>query len=159
MTEIHGQTKSVPVAEDVAVPIENLASFLKTAGEIYQAAGLAPAAWGQAGEGVIRMHPLLDLSQVGDRQKLFKVMNAVYEAALKMGGTTTASAGDGRIRAPYIAGVYGKQLHEVMMQVKNIFDPHNILNPGVKTASIQDIRELLRGDYSLSHLHNHLPRS
>jgi FAD/FMN-containing dehydrogenase len=159
MTEVHGQSKSVPVAEDVAVPIASLAAFLGAASQIYQSANLAPAAWGQAGEGIVRMHPLLDLSQVGDRQKLFKITNTIYETSLKMGGTTTASAGDGRIRAPYLRGVYGDELYNLMMQVKNIFDPHGILNPGVKTANAQDVKEMMRGDYSLSHLHNHLPRS
>ena len=75
------------------------------------------------------------------------------------GGTLSASAGDGRVRAPYASKQYSDGLLKLMLEVKKIFDPHGILNPGVKTASMEDVRTLLRGDYNLNHRHEHLPRS
>ncbi len=159
LNEPHGQTKAVPLAEDIAVPVEQLVDYLKTAAQIYQQAGLTPAAWGQAGEGVVRMHPMFDLGQTGDRQKLFKVADAIYSAALKLGGTLSAANGEGRVRAPYMVYMYGEELLKLNRQVKKIFDPYNILNPGVKTATREEVRELLRGDYNLAHRHEHLPRS
>jgi FAD/FMN-containing dehydrogenase len=149
----------VPVAEDIAVPVASVVEFLHKAGEIYAAAGLVAAAWGHAGDGVVRMQPVLDLGQVGDRQKLFKVADAMYRTAIQMGGTTSAAAGDGRVRAPYLPSLYGEEIYSLMLQVKKIFDPHNILNPGVKTGSPEDIKTLMRGEYSLDHRHEHLPRS
>jgi len=159
LTEPSGQTKAVPVAEDIAVPVENLVDFLRQVNDIYTAAGMRPAVWGSAGDGVVRMHPMLDLSQTGDRQRLFKLADAVYAAALKLGGTVSASHGEGRVRAPYSLYMYGEQGMGLMRQIKKIFDPHNILNPGVKTASREEIKALLRGDYNQAHRHEHLPRS
>jgi FAD/FMN-containing dehydrogenase len=150
--------KAVPVAEDVAVPIDRLADFLKRAGEIYVGGGLQPAVWGHAGQGVVRMHPMLDLSQLGDRQKLYKIQDLVYNTVLNMGGSISASAGDGRVRAPYMGHVYGQDARRLMMEVKKIFDPYGILNRGVKTASAEDVKSMLRTEYSRP-WHEHLPHN
>lgn len=159
LTQPHGQSKSVPVAEDVCVPVTNLVEFLHKAADIYKGAGLRASAWGHAGEGVVRMQPLLDLGQLGDRQTLFKIADAVYKTAVEVGGSITAAAGDGRVRAPYMSWLYSPEMLNVMLGVKKIFDPHDILNPGVKTASMAEVKNLMRGDYNLGHHHQYMPRS
>jgi FAD/FMN-containing dehydrogenase len=159
LTQPKGQSKAIPVAEDVCVPITNLVEFLHKATEVYAGAGLVAPAWGHAGDGVVRMQPVLDLGQLGDRQKLFKLSDSIYRAAVDMDGSTSASAGDGRVRAPYGPLMYGSEVHNLMLKVKKIFDPYGILNPGVKTASSEDVKAILRGDYSLEHRHEYLPRS
>lgn len=154
-----GQAKAVPVAEDVSVPVDKLAEFLAQAYQIYSSVGLPAAGWGHIGMGVLRFQPLLDLSNLGDRQKLFKISDSLYGLAVQMGGSVTGGAGDGRVRAPYLGLQYGEQLKHVMGEVKKIFDPYSILNPGVKSASPAEIKSLMRGDYGLSQHHGHLPRS
>lgn len=156
--ENRGNAKAVPVAEDVSLPLDRMVDFMNKAIEIYNGAQLQPAMWGHAGDGVVRMHPVLDLAQIGDRQRLFKVSDAIYNTALTMGGSISASAGDGRVRAPYMGHVYGKEAWQLMLAVKQIFDPHGILNRGVKTATAQDIRSLLRSGYAHRNP-EHLPRS
>lgn len=153
-----GGARAVPVAEDVAVPTDRLADFMYRVGEIYAGGGIESAMWGHAGSGVVRMQPLLDLSQIGDRQKLYKLQDMVYNQALNMGGSISAAAGDGRIRAPYIGHVYGDEMRKVMMEVKRIFDPYGILNRGVKTATADEVKSLMRTEYT-SHHPEHLPRS
>lgn len=154
-----GQAKAVPVAEDVSVPVTNLPEFLNQASKVYSSVGMVAAAWGHAGNGVVRMHPVLDLGQVGDRQKLFKLSAGIYESVLKLGGSITAASGDGRVRAPYMPVQHGHDMHQLMLAVKHAFDPHSILNPGVKTATIKEVKEMIRGDYGLDHRHEYLPRS
>jgi FAD/FMN-containing dehydrogenase len=156
--EGRGPAKAVPVAEDVSIPIDRLADFLKQATDIYLGGGLQPAVWGHAGQGVVRMHPMLDLSQLGDRQKLYKIQDMIYNAALNMGGSISASAGDGRVRAPYLGHVYGQDARRLMLQVKKIFDPYGILNRGVKTATAEDVKTMLRSEYSRP-WHEHLPHN
>lgn len=159
LTYPQGQSKAVPVAEDICVPNTSVVEFLHKAAEVYAANGLAGAAWGHVGDGVIHMQPVLDLAQIGDRQKLFKIANAIYSAAVEMDGSITAAAGDGRVRAPYVRSLYGEDFYNLILKVKKIFDPYGTLNPGVKTATPDDIKTLMRGDYSLGHHHEHLPRS
>jgi FAD/FMN-containing dehydrogenase len=156
--ESRGGAKAVPVAEDVSVPVDRLADYLRRAAEIYTGGGLQPAVWGHAGDGVVRMHPLLDLSQTGDRQKLFKLQDMIYNTVLNMGGSISASAGDGRVRAPYMGHVYGKETRRLMLEVKKIFDPYGILNRGVKTATAEEVKSLMRSEYSRAG-HEHLPHS
>jgi FAD/FMN-containing dehydrogenase len=156
--ESQGGAKAVPVAEDVSVPIDRLADFMSRVNEIYSGGGLPPALWGHAGDGVVRMHPLLDLSQIGDRQKLYKLQDLVYNSALNMGGSISASAGDGRVRAPYMGHVYGKEARQLMIDVKQIFDPYGILNRGVKTATAEEVKSLMRTEYSRAG-HEYLPHS
>jgi FAD/FMN-containing dehydrogenase len=159
LTTPHGARKAVPVAEDICVPITNLVEYLHKAAEVYAGAGLVAPAWGHAGDGVVRMQPMLDLSQLGDRQKLFKLSDSIYKSVISMDGSITAAAGDGRVRAPYSKEMYGQILSNLMLDIKKVFDPYNILNPGVKTASQEEVKALMRGDYSLAHRHEYLPRS
>jgi FAD/FMN-containing dehydrogenase len=156
--ENRGNAKAVPVAEDVSLPLDRLTDYLHYAIDAYNSARLQPAMWGHAGDGVVRMHPVLDLSQIGDRQKMFKLADSLYNTALTMGGSISASAGDGRIRAPYIKHVYGEEAGALMMQTKKIFDPYGILNRGVKTTSAEEVKNMLRTEYS-GVRHEHLPRS
>jgi FAD/FMN-containing dehydrogenase len=159
LTEPHGQTKAVPVAEDVIVPPQNIVDLLRAVERIYSSAGMRSAAWGQAGLGVVRMQPMLDLAQIGDRQKLFKLADAVYAAAIKLGGSITAAAGEGRVRASHSIYMQGEEIHMLMARVKKVFDPLNILNPGVKSATRGEIMSLMRNEYHQAHRHEHLPRS
>lgn len=159
LTQAQGRNRAVPVAEDVCVPTGKLVEFLQKAGEIYQSNDLPPAAWGHVGDGVVRMQPMLNLGRVGDRQKLFKVSEAIYNVSKEIGGSLTAAAGDGRIRAPYISSLHGPEFYNLIVKVKKIFDPYGTLNPGVKTASADEVKALIRHDYNLAHHYEHLPRS
>lgn len=153
------QAKAVPVAEDVCVPSDRLVEFLYKVEAVYNELGLAPAVWGQAGSGVVRMQPALDLSNTGDRQKLFRIQDSLYATAVELGGSLSGGNGDGRMRAPYISLQYGEELYQLMLQVKKIFDPHAILNPGVKTASLNEVKALMRTSYDSGRFADQLPRN
>jgi FAD/FMN-containing dehydrogenase len=151
-------SRPVPVAEDVSLPTDRLTDFLHQAVKIYSAHELVPAVWGHAGDGIVRMNPTFNLGQVGDRQKLYKVSDLIYKTAVTMGGSITGSAGDGRVRAPYIGHVYGPEMHKLMLDIKKIFDPYGILNRGVKTASANEVKAAMRSEYSFAR-HDHLPNN
>ncbi len=154
-----GHGRALPIAEDICVPVDKLVEFINGATALYGEVGLAPAMWGQAGSGVVRMRPTLDLGQTGDRQKLFKLQDALYALAIQLGGSISGGNGDGRVRSPYIPLQYGEELYQLMLRIKNIFDPHGILNPGVKTSSTDQVKTLLRTSYDIGRFADHLPRS
>ena len=106
------------------------------------------------------MQPFMDLSQIGDRQKLFKVMDAYYKMVIDLGGSTSGEHNDGRLRAPYLEDLYGHEVYELFKNVKQIFDPYGTLNPGVKFGTTkQDLQSILRQEFSMKHLFDHMPRS
>lgn len=152
--------KMLPVADDIAVPPSSFAAAMQKIENLYRDLDLPAAVWGHAGDGVIRAQPLLDLSQLGDRQKLFKITEEIYHFAIEQGGTTSASHGDGRMRAPYLKQLYGEDIFNLFIKIKAIFDPYNTLNPGVKFGtSNDDLKALLRSDYTLGHRLDHMPRT
>ncbi|HEY5138459.1 MAG TPA: FAD-binding oxidoreductase, partial [Methylococcales bacterium] len=155
-----GQLKALPIIEDGVVPPEKLEELIGSVYRLFDTANLQVALWGHAGDGNIHMQPFLDLSQVGDRQKAFKLIDEYYRLVISLGGSTSGEHGDGRLRAPYLELLYGTKAYTLLQKVKQIFDPYDILNPGVKiNVSLEDIKPLVRNSYSLEHLYDHMPRS
>ncbi len=150
--------KSLPIIEDGIVPVEKFKEFLEGIYEIFKANKLPVAVWGHAGNAHLHIQPRLNLSQVGDRQKLFKLIEEYHALVIRLNGSTTGENGDGRLRAPYLEQLYGAEMYQVFQKVKQIFDPNGTLNPGVKIGvSLDDIKPMLRQEYDLAHLYDHMP--
>ena len=160
MSHSEGRLKAIPVIEDGIVPPEKLAEFINGIYKIFAANQLQVAIWGHAGDGNLHMQPFLDLSQIGDRQKAFRLLDEYTKLTLSLGGSTSGEHGDGRLRAPYLASVYGPEVYTMFEKIKQTFDPYGTLNPGVKIGVVlDDIKPLVTNDYSLNHLYDHMPRS
>lgn len=154
-----GQAKALPIIEDGVVPPERFREFVEAVYQLFDRYNLQAAMWGHAGDANLHMQPFLDLSQVGDRQKVFKIMDDYYNIVMTLGGSTSGEHGDGRLRAPYLQKLYGPEMYAIFQKVKQIFDPYGTLNPGVKmNVNLETIRPLLRNSFSMEHLYDHLPR-
>lgn len=157
---VEGNKKALPIIEDGIVPREKFGEFVKGIYDLFGKYGLDVAIWGHAGDANLHLQPFLDLSTLGDRQKVFKIMDEYYKMVLDLGGSTCGEHNDGRLRAPFLPKVYGPEMYEVFRQVKKIFDPHGTLNPGVKIdVTLKDLVPILRHEYSMEHLADHLPRT
>ncbi len=145
---------------DAAVPPERIRDFLEGTYKILAANTIKPALFGHGGDGNFFFSPKLNLGQVGDRQKAFRILGEFNKLVLTLGGTISASNGDGRLKAPYLEQMYGSELYGLLGKLKKIFDPYNILNPGVKFGTnVDDLKALIRPEYNIHHLYDHLPRS
>ncbi|QQS18307.1 hypothetical protein IPL68_06850 [Candidatus Saccharibacteria bacterium] len=155
-----GQSKAIPIIEDGIVPLEKLAEFIEGVYGLFEVLKLDVAIWGHAGDGNLHVQPYLDISQLGDRQKAFKLMDEYYSLVIRLGGSTSAQHNDGRLRSSYLKNMYGSDVYTVFQNIKQIFDPFGILNPGVKIAiDKEDMRSSLRSNYTLDYLYKHMPRS
>ncbi len=155
-----GRLKALPIIEDGIVPPERFGEYLTGVYQIFARNHLQAAVWGHAGDANLHMQPFLDLSQVGDRQTAFRVIDEYYSLVMSLGGSTSGEHGDGRLRAPYLPKLYGAEIYGLFQKVKQIFDPYNIMNPGVKIdVTLDDIKGMLRSSYTIEHLSDHLPRS
>jgi FAD/FMN-containing dehydrogenase len=155
-----GSRRAIPIIDDGAVPPEKFSEYLNGIYGLLTKNRVEAAVWGHAGDGHLLMQPYLDIGQIGDRQKAFKLLDDYCRLVTSLGGTTSASYGDGRLRAPYLRNLYGNEVYALLQKVKNIFDPYGILNPGVKMdVSLDDIKPLIRNEHSLGHFYDHLPRS
>jgi FAD/FMN-containing dehydrogenase len=155
-----GGAKALPIIEDGIVPPERFREYLEGVYQLFARNHLQAAVWGHAGDANLHMQPYLDLSQVGDRQKAFRILDEYYNLVISLGGSISAEHGDGRLRGPYLQKLYGPEVYALFQKVKQICDPYGTLNPGVKVnVTLEDIKPLLRNSYSMDHLYDHLPRS
>lgn len=160
LAQNNGRAVAVPVIEDGIVPVERFGEYLAGVYEIFTKNHMQTAVWGHAGDANLHIQPLLDLAQVGDRQKAFKLMDEYYKLVISLGGSTSGEHGDGRLRAPYLPSLYGPEIYELFRKVKSIFDPHGTLNTGVKIdVTIEDIKPIVRQEFAMDHLHAHMPRT
>lgn len=154
-----GPAKALPIIEDGIVPREQFGAYIKEIYAIFNKLDLEVALWGHAGDANLHMQPFLDLGKVGDRQKVFKLMDEYYGMVRRLGGGLAAEHGDGRLRAPYLEEFSGKDIYALYKAVKNIFDPRGILNTGVKIdVTKAETMTMLRHSYDMAHLSEHLPK-
>ena len=155
-----GGKAALPIIEDGIVPAVAFNQFIAEVYQLFETHHLEVALWGHAGDANLHMQPLLDLKKLGDRQKVFKLMDEYYKLVLKLGGSIAAEHNDGRLRAPFVAAQVGEEIHALYEQLKTACDPHGTLNPGVKTGTtLKELVDILRDSYSLAHLAEHLPRT
>ena len=155
-----GKTRALPIIEDGVVPLEKLKEYIDAVYELFARNNLQAAVWGHAGDANLHIQPFLDLAQLGDRQKIFKLLDEYYNMVIALGGSTSGEHNDGRLRGPYLEKVYGPEVYSLFEKTKQIFDPYNTLNTGVKMGvTLDDIKQVLRQEYSLEHLYQHMPRT
>jgi FAD/FMN-containing dehydrogenase/Fe-S oxidoreductase len=138
--------KPVTFVEDNAIPIENLARFVKSFRRIVSAHGTSAAYYAHASVGVLHVRPMLDLHESKDLEALRAIAVEVAELARDCGGVMSGEHGDGRARGPLLEQFYGPQLMAAFGEIKRIFDPAGILNPGmiVGAGPLRSITEHLR---------------
>ena len=155
-----GRLKALPIIDDGVVPPERLGEYLDGIYKLCTRNHVQVAVWGHAGDANLHVQPFLDLSQVGDRQTAFRLLDDYSAMLLELGGATSGEHNDGRLRAPYVRKQYGDEVYGLFQKVKQIFDPYSILNPGVKiNVSLDDVKRVMRSSYTIEHLSDHLPRS
>jgi FAD/FMN-containing dehydrogenase/Fe-S oxidoreductase len=129
LMRMRGRARPVPLFEDVVVPPEALGEFLQRLQNILKAQDVSWTLDAHAGQGLLHARPFLDLADPNDVAKLEPLATQVYDAALDLGGTISGEHGCGLLRTQFLRRQYG-ELVQVFREVKDAFDPLNILNPG-----------------------------
>lgn len=132
--------KTAPFIDDIIVKPEHLPQFLPELNLIldeYKNYMIYTIA-GHPGDGNFHIIPLMNLSDEKSRNIIPELSAKVYDLVLKYGGSITAEHNDGLIRTPYLEKMYGKEICKLFENVKEIFDPLNIFNPGKKAGGSLD---------------------
>ncbi|MBL8875173.1 MAG: FAD-binding protein [Phycisphaerae bacterium] len=143
---VAGARKPITFIEDNAVPVEHLVEFVRRLREIVTKHGTRAAYWAHASVGVLHVRPLIDIHDEADRQRMQAIAVETADLAKSLGGVMSGEHGDGRVRGPLLERFYGPVLMQAMREIKEIFDPRNLLNPGniVEPRPIESIAENLR---------------
>lgn len=132
--------RSLAVVNDVGVPLANLAEFIAEVENIFAKHGIIALIYGHAGEGNLHLRPLFNIAVPDLPGHIQRLADDIYNAVFRHNGTITSEHGMGRLRAPYLKREWGETLYNYMREVKAIFDPRDIFNPGAMfgTAPITD---------------------
>ena len=156
LTRRFGSLQLVPGIDEVVLPIKDMDMFMTEAEGIFQKHGVEVVLNARAGQGIIHAYPFLDLSELGDRQRLARISTEYYRLAISLGGSVAAEHGDGRARGSFAKLELGDKLYDAMKKVKLAFDPFGVMNPGVKIdADVKENFALMRHDYDLPELYTH----
>jgi FAD/FMN-containing dehydrogenase/Fe-S oxidoreductase len=126
---LRGGTQPVAFVEDVGVPPEELPRYLRRVQEILKGHETTASFFVHAAAGQVHARPFLDLNRHEDRTRLWAIAEEIHGLALDLGGTVSTQHGTGLARTPWVARQHGP-LFPVLRELKAIFDPHNIFNPG-----------------------------
>jgi len=130
MMGMTGGPKPMAFIEDAAVPIEHLPAYIDSVIKVCEKHGTFPAMYAHASVGLIHVRPILDLRKQEDIDKLKGIANDTFELVVKYGGAWSGEHGDGMVRSPFNERFFGSKLYNAFKEVKRLFDPHGLMNPG-----------------------------
>jgi FAD/FMN-containing dehydrogenase/Fe-S oxidoreductase len=126
---VKGGAQPVALIEDVAVPLALMPEYVFGLHAILKEQETTATFLIHAATGQIHARPFLDLTEAGQAARLAEIADKAHALALKLGGSISTQHGVGLARTGWVARQYGP-LYPVLRQVKAIFDPRGILNPG-----------------------------
>ena len=144
MMSMKGDGKPVSFIEDCAVPLEHLADYTQRLTDVFEKHGTKGTWYAHASVGTLHVRPILDMRREGAAK-----MRAIAEEASALvreyKGAYSGEHGDGLVRSEWVAWQFGPRLTKAFEQVKDLFDPQGILNPGkIVRPTRMDQRELFR---------------
>jgi D-lactate dehydrogenase len=118
------------INEDVVVPVSRMGDFIDGLARLSQALGVQIVNFGHAGNGNIHVNLLLDPDEPRALAAAEGCLDAVFGMVLDLGGTLSGEHGVGLAKRDFVAREIDARTLGVMREIKRVFDPSNILNPG-----------------------------
>ena len=153
---LKGSTRPLPFVEDICIPPTKLPGFLVQLQNVLKKHQVTASLYGHVGHGQLHVRPFLDLGDPDHVRRMQHLARDLYEQVLEVNGTVSGEHGDGLSRTWFLREQYGP-LYDVFRDVKNIFDPQNIFNPGkIIDESGQVLTQNLRPVAPSAHRQNEL---
>ena len=143
MLGLKGDKKPLPFIEDAGIPSEHLPEYIDRVLQICKKYNTEAAMYAHASVGVIHVRPILDLRQAEDIERLKNITEDTFKLVMEYGGSWSGEHGDGLVRSAYNKRFFGDRIYGALLEVKKLFDPKNLMNPG-KILEAQTIENNLR---------------
>lgn len=128
LNRLRGQSRPVPFVEDFAVPPALLHEFLVRAQRVLQQHEVTGSIYAHAAAGQVHLRPFLPTPTPADAPRLEAIAHDLCTMVISLGGTISGEHGLGFARSAYLEEQYGP-LYRVFREIKQLFDPHGLLNP------------------------------
>ena len=144
MMSMKGDGKPVSFIEDCCVPLEHLAEYTRRLTEVFEKHGTRGTWYAHASVGTLHVRPILDMRRDG-AVKMRAIAEEAAELVREYKGVYSGEHGDGLVRSEWIAPFFGPRLTAALGEIKTLFDPKGLMNPGkIVNPSRQDDRSLFR---------------
>jgi glycolate oxidase len=127
-----GSRKPLGLIEDTIVSPNILYDYTRFLLQKYNDNKLDYVIYGHAGNGNLHTRPMIDTESKSELDLFNIVADEVFTKVISCGGTITGEHGDGIARTKYIEFMYSTQVVSIFEQIKKLFDPKFIMNPGKK---------------------------
>ena len=127
------------IIEDATVPLEKLEELFVIVNQLNKKFRIQTVMYGHAGNGNIHVRII---SQRPKIKVLEKISETYFAKIINLGGTITGEHGDGIARSEFVKKQYGQKNFELFREIKDIFDPNKILNPGKITSHKKRFKKL-----------------
>ena len=133
LNNIPGREKPVPFVEDAAIHPDVFTGFLIDLSGLLQQYSFKYAIFGHAGDGNLHLRPILNFKDAKSYRDAEDLMEKFVNLVVHYEGTLSGEHGDGRLRTPFVDRIFPK-LIPLFAEIKALFDPAGILNPGIKVS-------------------------
>ena len=133
--------RTAPTIDDIVVHPLDLPEFLPKLDAIFKQEkykDLIYTVAGHMGDANFHIIPLIDIHKEGIVDTLHVLMDEVYTLVFQYQGSMSGEHNDGLLRTAYLPKMFSPEIMSLFEKTKNIFDPHNILNPGKKVYGNKD---------------------
>jgi FAD/FMN-containing dehydrogenase/Fe-S oxidoreductase len=126
--------------EDTGIAPEKLGAYTRRFEEIVHRHGTTLGFFGHAGQGCLHIRIDLNLKKGDDVRRMQAIAGDIAELVVEFGGSLSGEHGDGLSRSEFLPLMFGPEIMDLHRQVKNLFDPENLANPGkiVETPRMSD---------------------
>ena len=125
-----GDAKSLSFVEDTAVAPERLAEYIGRFLAVIRKHGTTAGVYAHASVGCLHVRPVVNMKTAEGVAKFQAIANDVADLVLEYGGALSGEHGDGYVRSPFMEKMFGPQIYQAFREIKRLFDPQGILNPG-----------------------------
>ncbi|HTZ88133.1 MAG TPA: FAD-binding oxidoreductase [Solirubrobacteraceae bacterium] len=129
--------RGAKVSEDVSFPLECLQEGLERFEQIAHAHGLSSCAWGHGGDGNVHATVLVDPTNAAELDAAEAAEAELFTLVSELGGSIAAEHGTGALKTGLLDGQWDAQAIALHEQIKQVFDPKGLLNPGKKLARLR----------------------
>ena len=133
-----GDQQAWPGFEDAAVPPENLCAYLRDFTALMEEFDIDGLLYGHFGDGCVHVRLAMPLETPEGVAHSRAFLQSAARICAAHGGSVSGEHGDGRARGELLRFMYSPEMLDLFARVKHVFDPDNLLNPGVLAAPMDE---------------------
>lgn len=133
-----GDQQAWPGFEDAAVPPENLGAYLRDFTALMEEFDIDGLLYGHFGDGCVHVRLAMPLDTPEGVAHSRAFLQSAARICTAHGGSVSGEHGDGRARGELLRFMYSPEMLDLFARVKHVFDPDNLLNPGVLAAPMDE---------------------